>query len=85
MTELLSAQPTGAQVRAARLAANLTQAQAADLVGLHWQAISYAENGHRPMPLAAWSLLLLATGQHGGYALTLLKTPQTKKPPACSG
>lgn len=82
---ILLQQPTGTEIKTARQAANLTQAEVADLVGLHWQAISYAENGHRPMPLAAWALFLLVTGQHGGYALKQLKTPQTKKPPACSG
>lgn len=68
----LPAPPTGAQIKAARLAANLTQAEAAELIGLHWQAISYAENGHRDLPLAAWAVFLLATGQHSGYRLTAL-------------
>lgn len=69
---LLAAPPTADDIKAARIAANLTQAEAAALVGLHWQAISYAENGHRPLPLAAWAVLLLATGQHSGYCLKAL-------------
>lgn len=74
VSELLPAPPTAADIKAARMATGLTQAQAAALVGLHWQAISYAENGHRPLPFAAWALFLLATGQHSGYVLKALKT-----------
>ena len=66
---LLLPQPTPAEIKAARLVAHLTQREAAALMGLHWQAISYAENGHRPLPLAAWTLFLLATGHHSGYRL----------------
>ncbi len=75
MTDLLLPQPTGPEVKAARLAAGLTQAEAAEIMGLHWQAVSYAENGHRPLPLAAWVVFLLVTGQHSGYSLKRLKQP----------
>ena len=79
MNKLLTAPPTVADIKAARLAAGLTQAQVAELVGLNWQAVSYAENDHRPLPLAAWSLFLLATGQHSGYALKPLQNHKRKK------
>ena len=35
----------GANVKAARLKANLTQECLAEIVGVHWQTISYIENG----------------------------------------
>lgn len=73
LTALLPEPATGEAIKAARLAAGLTQADAAALLGFpSWQAFSYWENEHRPMPLAAWALFLLATGQHSGYALKAL-------------
>lgn len=53
-------QPTPEQIRAAREAAGLTQAQAADLV----HAGSYRtwqdwEKGRRPMPMMAWELFCI--------------------------
>ena len=35
----------GQNVKAARLRANLTQACLAELAGVHWQTVSYIENG----------------------------------------
>ena len=35
----------GANVKAARLKANLTQECLAELAGVHWQTVSYIENG----------------------------------------
>lgn len=53
-------QPTPEQIRAARKAAGLTQAEAASLV----HAASYRtwqdwEAGRRPMPLMAWELFCI--------------------------
>ena len=41
----------GANIRKARLAANLTQECLAELVGVHWQSISYLESGKHPLLL----------------------------------
>jgi transcriptional regulator with XRE-family HTH domain len=35
----------GENIRRARLAANLTQECLAELIGVHWQTVSYLENG----------------------------------------
>jgi DNA-binding XRE family transcriptional regulator len=41
----------GANVRKARLHANMTQECLAQLVGVQWQTISYLENGKYPYPV----------------------------------
>jgi len=57
-------EPTGEALRAARLAAGLTLAQAAQLMGYSTpQALSKAEAGNGCEP-ARLAVLLLATGQH---------------------
>ena len=38
----------GENVKAARLKANLTQECVAELAGVHWQTVSYIENGKYP-------------------------------------
>jgi DNA-binding XRE family transcriptional regulator len=38
----------GENVKAARLKANLTQECVAELAGIHWQTVSYIENGRFP-------------------------------------
>lgn len=67
------AQPLPEDVREARHIAGLTQAEAARLISSAgqqpcrtWQSYEAAkgEKGHRQMPLAAWELFLLLTGQH---------------------
>lgn len=65
--------PIPDEVRQARRAAGLTQAQAAQLVAVSheraertWQNYEAAvgKAAHRDIPLAAWELFLLMTGQH---------------------
>lgn len=57
--------PTPQVVLAARQAAGLSQAQAAELVGLSDKARwSEYERGSRSPDAARWALFLLATGQH---------------------
>lgn len=72
------AQPSPKEVRMARLSANLSQAQAAQLVSgalsqpyRTWQGYEVAEGkaGHRAIPLATWELFLLLTDQHASYRL----------------
>lgn len=66
-TELIDStpEPTAEAVRAARLAAGHSQAQAAAAVGLgtrqRWCEI---ESNRQAMDRARWALYLLATGQH---------------------
>jgi transcriptional regulator with XRE-family HTH domain len=45
----------GANVRKARLEANMTQECIAELVGVHWQSISYLENGRHPLLLTKFA------------------------------
>lgn len=73
-------QPTPGQVRAARLAAGLTQVQAAILVSpaskkpyRTWQGYEspIGSKDHRAIPLATWELFLLLTNQHPALKLKL--------------
>lgn len=66
-------QPTPGEVRAARRAAGLTQAEAARLVSPAkifpyrvWSGYETDESkpNHRAIPLSAWELFLLLTDQH---------------------
>lgn len=60
--------PTPEQVAQARIAANLTQEQAAELVhlrsGVRW---SEYERGARVIDEARWELFLIKTGMHDEY------------------
>lgn len=73
------AQPTPAQVKAARKAVKLTQEEAALLVSpaqerpeRTWQGyeVEVGQPGHRAIPLPTWELFLLLTGQHQAFVLT---------------
>ena len=56
--------PKPAAIRAARLAAGLTQTQAGALCHRSLRAWQDAEAGLRALDPAAWELFLLRTGQH---------------------
>lgn len=60
--------PTPDEVRAARLAAGLTQAQAAELVhygrALRWSDL---ECGRHAVPAAVWELFQIKTGTHPAF------------------
>jgi transcriptional regulator with XRE-family HTH domain len=45
----------GSNIRRARLQANLTQECLAELVGVHWQSISYLENGRHALLLTKFA------------------------------
>ncbi|MEN9903846.1 MAG: hypothetical protein RLZZ555_411 [Pseudomonadota bacterium] len=73
--------PSGEQLKAARLAAGLSQAQAAELMGYPlqtgsrggvqsrtWQALESLSDD-RQMQGPAFAMFLLLTGQHPGYCL----------------
>jgi putative transcriptional regulator len=56
--------PNPKGIKAARLAAGLTQQEAADLVGLPQPRWSEYEAGKRRPRRAQWEMFLLLTGQH---------------------
>ena len=73
--------PTGDQLKAARVAAGLSQAQAAELMGYPlqtgsrggvqsrtWQALESTTDG-RHMQGPVFAMFLLLTGQHPGFTL----------------
>ncbi|MEI6193814.1 MAG: helix-turn-helix transcriptional regulator [Verrucomicrobiota bacterium] len=47
----------GANVKAARTKANLTQECLAEIAGIHWQTISYIENGKFPASIVTFAKL----------------------------
>lgn len=53
--------PTADILRAARLEANLTQRQAADLLEVSYRAWQAWEQGQNPMPPGYWKLFLILT------------------------
>lgn len=71
--------PSPDEIRAARKAAGLTQAQASALVSEAqgvaayrvWQAweTPVGQGNHRPIPLLAWEMFLLLTKQHAEIRL----------------
>lgn len=60
---------TPAEIRAARTAAGHTQTQAGEIVGGTLRTWQDWEAGRRIMPLAAWELYRLRTGQHPAWVL----------------
>lgn len=73
-------QPSPAQIRQARKAVGLTQAQAAQLISpaqskpyRSWQSYEVAEGmpTARAIPLASWELFLLLTDQHPNMKLVI--------------
>ncbi len=80
--------PTGDQLKAARVAAGLSQAQAAELMGYPlqtgsrggvqsrtWQALE-STTDERNMQGPVFAMFLLLTGQHPGYTLVPKQAPQ---------
>jgi DNA-binding transcriptional regulator YiaG len=64
-----AADATPAAIRAARLAAGLTQTQAGALCHRSLRAWQDAEAGTRNLDAAAWELFLLRVGQHPTHAM----------------
>lgn len=84
--------PSGEELKAARLAAGLSQAQAAELMGYAlqvgsrggvqsrtWQALE-SPSDERTMPGPVFAMFLLLTGQHPHY--TLASRPPAATDPA---
>ncbi|TQE91139.1 MAG: helix-turn-helix domain-containing protein [Spiribacter salinus] len=55
--------PDPSEIRAARLAAGLTQRQAGELIGGTLRTWQDWEYGRRNMPSAKWELFVIKTGQ----------------------
>ena len=76
--DLLAAvpEPTPEAIKAARLAAGQSQAEAASIVGLGLGQRWYEfEASRRNMDRARWALYLLSTGQHPGYGVKRQRHP----------
>jgi hypothetical protein len=84
ITRIKLPSPCGAELKSARLAAGLSQVEAAELMGYPvqpgsrgglqsrtWQALE-SSNDERTMPGPVFALFLLLTQQHPDYALTPL-------------
>lgn len=75
--------PAPEKVKAARLAAGLTQVQCAEIFGYKivghqsrgWQQKETVGINGRKLTIGEWQFLLLLAGQHPGYALTKRVTP----------
>lgn len=69
--------PTAEMIRAARVAAGLTQAEAAAVVHRpSYRTWQDWERGRARMPLDAWELFLLKTGQHPTAQYKILSIQQ---------
>ena len=53
--------PTGDEIKALRLKANLSRKEAADLIGVSWRAFQDFELGVTPMRYAFWELFKIKT------------------------
>ena len=86
--------PTGPELKAARLAAGLSQVQAAELMGYSvqrgsrggvqsrtWQAME-SPGGDRHMQGPVFAMFLLLTGTHPAYQLVPKSAPQADPPEA---
>jgi DNA-binding XRE family transcriptional regulator len=52
----------GANVKAVRAKANLTQECLAEIAGIHWQTVSYIENGRFPSSVITFTKISQALG-----------------------
>lgn len=69
----------GTNVKKARLKANLTQECLAELVGVHWQTISYLESGKYPFSVATFTRIVQALDTSANRLLDGLPEPDRKR------
>lgn len=62
LPDVTPAGPVPDDVRAARVAASLTQSQAGSLIGAAMRTFQDWESGARNMPVAKWALFCILTG-----------------------
>jgi len=68
----------GEHVKTARHEANMTQECLAELVGVHWQTISYIENGKFPCPITTFARITQALEISANQLLAGLPEPDQK-------
>lgn len=80
LSDLIPAAPEPHELTRARKAAGVSQQHAAELAGLgsrqYWWSL---EAGERRISPQAWSLFLLATGQHPAYKLVPKSPSETSE------
>jgi DNA-binding XRE family transcriptional regulator len=69
----------GANVRKARAQTGMTQACLSELIGVHWQTISYLENGKYPYPVMRFARLCHALDVSANFLLDGLPEPDRKQ------
>lgn len=69
----------GANVKTARLKANLTQECLAELADVHWQTISNMENGKFPFPVTTLARICYALGTSANRLLDGLPEPDREQ------
>jgi DNA-binding XRE family transcriptional regulator len=69
----------GANVKAARAKANLTQECLAELVGVHWQTISNLENGRASIPITTFAKISQALEMSPNRLLEGLPEPDRRR------
>jgi DNA-binding XRE family transcriptional regulator len=69
----------GDNVKAARLRAGLTQECVAELVGVHWQTITYLEKGRYPFSVATFARLSQVLETSPNRLLDGLPEPDQKR------
>jgi len=69
----------GANVKTARLKAGVTQECLAELVGVHWQTISYVENGKYPFSVVIFTRITHALETSANRLLDGIDEPDVKR------
>jgi DNA-binding XRE family transcriptional regulator len=69
----------GKNVKAARLRVNLTQECLAEMVGVHWQTVSYIENGKFPSSIVIFFKISQALETSPNRLLDGLPEPDIKR------
>lgn len=66
-------------MKAARTEANLTQECLAELIGVHWQTVSYLESGKHPFPITSFVRLTQALDISGSRLLDGIPEPDKRQ------
>jgi DNA-binding XRE family transcriptional regulator len=69
----------GANVKAARMKAGLTQECLAELTSVHWQTISNIENGKFPFPVTTFTRICQALGVSANRMVDGLPEPDERQ------
>jgi transcriptional regulator with XRE-family HTH domain len=69
----------GSNVKSARLKANLTQECLAELIGVHWQTVSYLEGGKFPFSVTTFARISQVLDVSPNRLLEGLPSPDKRK------